>query len=108
MKLIDVVLILVILAGVGLLVASRLNLLNDNNSQKTKQPATSKVSRGTVTGIVSSEDGFGAMIGTEFVRKGDTIGDITIIKIDKDKVEFEKDGKRWTQGLNETPGPQWQ
>jgi len=63
---------------------------------------------GLIKGIVSSEDGYGAMIGIEFVREGDTIGDITIIKIDKDKVEFEKNGKRWTQGLNEPPGPQWQ
>lgn len=107
MKRFDVVLILLILAGVGLLVASRLKSWNDNNSQKTKHPVTSKVSRGTVTGIVSSEEGFGAMVGIDFVREGDTIGDIAIIKIHKDKVEFEKDGKRWTQELNETPGPEW-
>jgi hypothetical protein len=63
---------------------------------------------GLVKGIVSSEDGFGAMVGTVFVREGDTIGDIKIVKIHKDKVEFEKNGKRWTQGVNETPGSEWQ
>jgi len=64
--------------------------------------------RGLVNGIVSSEDGFCALIGIEVVREGDTIDGITIVKIHPDKVEFEKDGKRWTQGLNETPGPEWQ
>jgi len=48
------------------------------------------------------------MVGSVFVREGDTIGDIKIVKIDKDKVEFEKNGKRWTQALNETPGSEWQ
>jgi hypothetical protein len=64
---------------------------------------------GLIKGIVSSENGFGALIGIEFVREGDTTSDgIKVIKIHKDKVEFEKNGKRWTQGLNETPGPEWQ
>jgi hypothetical protein len=64
--------------------------------------------KGLVGGIVSSENGFGALIGIEFVREGDTIDGIKIIKIHKDRVEFEKNGTRWTQGLNETPGPRWQ
>ena len=107
MKCLDVVLILLILVAVGFLMAGRLKSPNDNNSQETKQPVNSKVSKGIVTGIVSSEEGFGAMVGTVFVREGDTIDEITIIKIHRDKIEFEKDDKRWIQGLNETPGPQW-
>ncbi len=31
-----------------------------------------------------------------------------VIKIHKDKVEFERDGNRWTQRLNEPPGREWQ
>lgn len=77
------------------------NLRRSVTTHKTPQ-------RGLVSGIVSSEEGFGAMIGTEFVRERDTIGDIKIVKIHQAKVEFEKEGKQWTQGLNETPGPEWQ
>jgi hypothetical protein len=96
----------------------RPNLVADNWGKRLKSQVSTAISSiiakpkpetpGLIKGIVSSENGFGAMVGIEFVREGDTIGDITIIKIDKDKVEFEKDGKRWTQGLNETPGSEWE
>jgi len=66
------------------------------------------VTPGRITAIISSDNSFGAMVGTEFVREGDTIDGIKIVKISKDKVEFEKNGKRWTQGWEETPGPEWQ
>ncbi|HUV63077.1 MAG TPA: hypothetical protein VMW24_04210 [Sedimentisphaerales bacterium] len=61
-----------------------------------------------ISGIVSSEDRFCALIGTAVVSEGDTIGGVKVVKIYKDKVEFEKDGKRWTQRLNEPPSPEWQ
>lgn len=59
------------------------------------------------------------MIGTEFVREGDTISDgIKIVKINPvernaertkihARVEFEKDGKRWTQKEGDAPDPAW-
>jgi hypothetical protein len=64
--------------------------------------------KGLVGGILSGEDGFTALIDTQVVSEGDTIDGIKVIKIHRDRVEFEKDGKWWTQGLNETPGPEWQ
>lgn len=119
-KLSDVILILLILVAVGLLVAGKLKSLNVNNSEETKQVLlSSKASTGTVIGIVSSEEGFSAMIrlhlpgtllpiSSIFVREGDTIRDIKVVKIHRDKIEFEKDGKQWTQRLNEPPSPEWQ
>ena len=63
---------------------------------------------GLITGITYNEEKSFAIIGTKIVSEGETIDGIKIIKIHKDKVEFEKDGKRWTQGLNESSSPQWQ
>jgi hypothetical protein len=56
-------------------------------------------SKRLVRGIVSSGDSFTALIGTQAVREGDSIDGVTIVKIYRDRVEFEKNGKRWTQGL---------
>jgi hypothetical protein len=52
-----------------------------------------------VRGIVWSEDNPVAVIGTEIVYQGQTVHDVTIVKINKDNVEFEKNGKRWTQNV---------
>jgi HEAT repeats/HEAT repeat len=64
--------------------------------------------KGRIRGIVSSEGSFTALIDGQAVREGDTIYGATVVNIFQDKVEFEKDGRRWTQGLNETPSRQWQ
>ena len=62
---------------------------------------------GIITGITYNDKKSFAIIGTNIVSEGDTIDNIKIVKIYPDKVEFEKDGKRWTQGLNESSAPQW-
>jgi hypothetical protein len=63
--------------------------------------------KGVVTGIVRSRDFSTAVVGTHVVREGDTIDGVTIVKIHDDHVEFEKQGHRWTQTLNQPPGKQW-
>jgi len=63
--------------------------------------------KGVVTGIVRSQDSSTAVVGTYVVREGDTIDGVTIVRIHDDKVEFEKEGQRWTQTLNQPPGEQW-
>lgn len=50
-----------------------------------------------VKGIVYSEDNPSAVIGEQIVRQGDKISGITIVKISKNSVEFEMNGKKWTQ-----------
>jgi len=52
-----------------------------------------------VTGILFSEDNPSAVIGTRIAHVGDTIAGATIVKINLTTVEFEKDGKSWTQTL---------
>jgi len=48
-----------------------------------------------------------AVIRGQVVHQGDTVGGVKIFKIHKDEVEFEKDGKRWTQKEGDAPDPAW-
>ena len=50
-----------------------------------------------VRGIVFSEDKPSAVINGKIVRQGDIISGATIIKINRNNVEFEIEGKRWTR-----------
>ncbi|HUV66219.1 MAG TPA: hypothetical protein VMW24_20170 [Sedimentisphaerales bacterium] len=56
-----------------------------------------------VKGITYSEERRFAVIGTQTVQEGDTVEgtDIKIIRINPDNVEFEKDGERWTQKVED-------
>jgi hypothetical protein len=47
------------------------------------------------------------LIGKELLSEGDTIQGVKVIKIDRDIVEFEKNGRRWTQQAGETPPAYW-
>lgn len=50
-----------------------------------------------VKGILHSEDRPSAIIGTRIAHEGDKIYGAIIVKINKDNVEFEMDGKKWNQ-----------
>jgi hypothetical protein len=54
-----------------------------------------------VRDIVFSRDKPSAVIGSKIVYAGDVINDITIVRIDRDSVEFEKNGERWKQNVRE-------
>jgi len=51
----------------------------------------------TVKGIVFSGDKSSAIIDNQIVREGEEILGVTVVKINKDSVEFEKKGKSWKQ-----------
>ena len=72
------------------------------SSYTTKTPR-----QGRISYIVGTEDNHSALIGTKLVREGDIIDGVTVVKIYKDEVEFEKDGKRWTQKEGDAPDPAW-
>lgn len=61
------------------------------------ETAGTEVNRLAVKGIVYSKDNPSAVIGTQIVHQGDKISDVTVLKINEDSVEFETDGKKWTQ-----------
>jgi len=58
-----------------------------------------------VTGILYSEDRPSAVVGNQILYEGDSIRGMKVVKIHKDRVEFERDGKRWEQAVavQETP-----
>jgi hypothetical protein len=51
----------------------------------------------TVKGIIYSEDNPSAIVGIEIVHVGSKVGGATVVQINKDSVEFEMNGKKWTQ-----------
>ena len=54
-----------------------------------------------VKGILYAEDKASAVIGNQIVHEGEKIRGVTVVKISKDSVEFEMNGKRWTQKVRE-------
>jgi sRNA-binding protein len=64
----------------------------------TNGPETGKI---TVKGIVYSKDNPSAVIADRIVHEGDKVLDATVIKINKDSVEFEMNNERWTQKVQQ-------
>jgi len=62
-----------------------------------QESETAQTEQLIVRSILHSDSKPSAVIGTQIVHEGDVILGATIIKIDKDGVEFEKEGKTWTQ-----------
>ena len=61
--------------------------------------ATAQIEPGglIVRGIVYSEDNPSAVIGAKIVHEGDEVSGVTVVKINKDNVEFKMNDKRWKQ-----------
>ncbi len=62
-----------------------------------EQTETRKTIKLIVKGILYTKDNPSAVIGNSIVHEGETIRGVSIIKISTDSVEFEMNGKRWTQ-----------
>ena len=62
---------------------------------------------GWVNGILYSEDNPSVVLDKDIVYEGQTVHDVKVVKVHKDKVEFEKDGNRWEQKLKEEPNIYW-
>lgn len=84
-----------------------IKLPDESDTQNTEQgrpdETIGKVATGTiiVRDIVYSKDKPSAVIGSKIVYVGDVINDATITKIDRDSIEFEKNGERWEQKVRE-------
>ena len=52
-----------------------------------------------VKGILYTEDNASAVIGNKIVHESEQIRGVTVVKISKDSVEFEMNGKRWIQKI---------
>jgi hypothetical protein len=56
-----------------------------------------------VTGIIYSDNNPSAVVSKKIVHEGDTVSGATIIKINRAAVEFEKNGVKWTQAVQQAP-----
>ena len=54
-----------------------------------------------VKGIVYSKNNPSAVIGNQIVHEGEKVFGATVVKINKDSVELEMNGKRWTQKVQQ-------
>lgn len=52
-----------------------------------------------VNGILYSEDKPSAILGNQIVHEGDILRHFNVVRIYRDKVEFERNGERWTQPI---------
>jgi hypothetical protein len=62
---------------------------------------------GWVNGILYAEKNPAAVIDKDIMSEGQMIHGVKVVKVHKDKVEFEKQGKRWEQKLKEEPNMYW-
>ncbi len=68
------------------------------NEQPQSQTANQKKSELINLGsIVYSEDRSSAIVNGRIVHAGDEVSGMTVLKVNKDSVEFEKDGERWVE-----------
>ena len=54
-----------------------------------------------LTGILHSDDRPAAVVNTQVVYEGQQISGATVLRIEKDSVEFERNGRKWTQAVGE-------
>jgi len=70
-------------------------------STPSKQSADKSPNRARVNSIAYSESRAIAFINDQMVSEGGVVDGATVFKICEDTVEFEKNGKRWTQKVGE-------
>jgi hypothetical protein len=59
------------------------------------------IKRIVVTAIVYGEDNPSAIVSDKVVSEGDVINGCKVVKINRYTIEFEKNGKRFTKGIDE-------
>ena len=62
---------------------------------------------GTVMGILYGEARHSALVNDILIHEGDTLRDVRVVEIRRDKIRFEKKGKMWTQAVYEKPKLPW-
>lgn len=64
---------------------------------KKPTPTPDKTEDIAIKGILYSQENPSVIIGIEILHEGEKVSGATIVKINKDSVEFEMNGKKWTQ-----------
>ncbi len=63
--------------------------------------------RGVVTVIAYNDENPSAVIDSRLVHRGDVIDGVKVVGIYKDKVEFDRNGTKWSQKIRERPAKGW-
>ncbi len=66
---------------------------------QTQKSETENITAIIVKGILYSSDNPAALVDNRIVRVGDTVQDATVVRINRDGVEFEMNGKRWKENV---------
>ena len=77
--------------------------LKENLSAEKPQPTV-----GLISSIVYSERKPSAIIGDKITHQQETMQGVKIVRIYRDRVEFEKNGKKWEQKVREPAKAYWQ
>jgi hypothetical protein len=72
-----------------------------------KPPAPAEPVRGFVTGIMHSNEVPTVLIDGEIYNEGATVYGVRIAKIGTQNVEFEYNGRSWSQSVNDKPSSSW-
>ncbi|MGD0552101.1 MAG: hypothetical protein ABSB25_05560 [Sedimentisphaerales bacterium] len=92
----------------------RNDALNIRLSQYSEQLKNSELNplqvkpAGLISGILYSADKPAAIVGPKIVYQEDKLGNVRVVKINVDTVEFDKNGHSWTQKIGEEPSSMWQ
>lgn len=71
--------------------------VEDNGTAAAREPLVELV----VTGILYSPDNPAAIVDTQVVHEGEQISGATVEKIEKDGIQFERNGRRWKQTVTQ-------
>jgi hypothetical protein len=66
-----------------------------------------KSNKGVVTGIFYSPERTAAVVGKQIVAEGDIVDGVTILHISRDSVEFKRNGKTWSQKVEQKANRAW-
>ncbi len=74
----------------------------------TLRPVKSHIAFGRVDGVIYNSEDSSVLIDGQIIKEGEKIYGVTVTKIYRNKVEFEKDGRRWEQHVQEQPNSGWE
>ena len=90
--------------SISVMTRDPIKLPEETDTQNTEQNETANKPKQEVIivrAIVYSYDRPSALIGTKIVYVGDKVNDATIVKINRDSIEFERDKNKWVQKVHE-------
>ena len=99
------VIVLIIIGGGYYVYTGKMNSSKLKAEQEQAQQTPPAI--GWVNGILYSEDNPSVVLDKDIAYEGQIVHGVKVIKIHKDRVEFEKDGNRWEQKLKEEPNQFW-